>query len=285
MILIRFGIALFSLLTMSAVAADHANRISQYEMSDDSVRQWQLPRKLWEISGLALSPDDRLFAVADEVAMVFEIDYDRGGMVKTFAFGDPVIAGDFEGIAWLDGSIFLVTSDGILYSAPEMADGEHVFPTEVDTGLGKVCEIEGLATAPGGEELYVACKGAPKGGNRDYVQIIAWSISGQTLVKNIEVPSAPINDALHVSHFNPSGIAVDRGTGNLIIVAARQKSLLELTSDGELVAARRLRMPDRHRQPEGIELTSDGRLIIADEGGDRKARLAVYEPRIDGEGR
>jgi uncharacterized protein YjiK len=283
MLLTRIGIALASLLINAGAVADESNRISQYAMSDDSVSQWQLPGKLGEISGLALSADGRLFAVADETAVIFQIDYHEGRLTSSFAFGDPVIAGDFEGIAWLDGNIYLATSDGILYSAPQMADGEHVTPARVDTGLGKVCEIEGLAAA--GDSLYFACKGAPKGGNRDYVQIIVWSIAARTRVDNIEVPSGPINDALRMKHFNPSGITVDRVTGNLIIIAARQKSLLELTADGNLVAARRLRMPDRHRQAEGIELTADGRLLIADEGGDRKARLAVYTPQKGGESR
>jgi hypothetical protein len=153
----------------------------------------------------------------------------------------------------------------------------------VDTGIGKICEIEGLVASPSGDALYFACKGSPKGGNRDFLQIIVWSPATAALVDSIQLPLSPITSALHVDHFNPSGIAIDPVTGHFIIVAARQKSLLELAADGQLVAVRRLRMPNRHRQAEGIELTVDGRLLIADEGGDKKARLAIYEPRKGGE--
>jgi uncharacterized protein YjiK len=155
--------------------------------------------------------------------------------------------------------------------------------SRVDTGIGKICEIEGLAADSRGDRLYFACKGSPKGGNRDYLQIVIWSTTTGEKVDSLKVPLAPITSALHVDHFNPSGIAIDPVTGHFIIVAARQKSLLEIAADGQLVAVRRLRMPNRHRQAEGIELTVDGRLLIADEGGDKKARLAIYEPRKGGE--
>lgn len=283
MTLIRHVIAVASLVALTVAIAGDASRISRYEMSDESAHQWQLPRKLWEISGLALSPGGKLFAVTDEIALVYQLDFESGSLVKTFAFGDPPIEGDFEGIAWQGGKIHLITSDGLLYAAPEMANGERVIPTRVDTGIGEVCEIEGLAAAPGGEDMYIACKGKPKGGNRDYVQVIVWSTSEKKQVRNIELPLTAVQDALRVKHFNPSGITVDGITGNLVIVASRQKSLLELSPDGKFVAARPLTMPDRHRQPEGIELTPDGKLLIADEGSDREARLAIYEPRKIGE--
>jgi uncharacterized protein YjiK len=277
------SVVLASLLIAAGATADDSNRISQYAMSEKSVTQWKLPNKLREVSGLALSPDGRLFTVADESAVVYEIDYQNGGLIGAFAFGNPVVAGDFEGIAWLDDELYLTTSNGILYSSPPGDDGEHVTASPVDTGIGKVCEIEGLAADPRGDRLYFACKGSPKGGNRDYLQIVVWSTTTGEQVDSLEVPLAPITSALHVDHFNPSGIAIDPVTGHFIILAARQKSLLELAADGQLIGVRRLRMPDRHRQPEGIELTVDGRLLIADEGGDKKARLAIYEPRDSGE--
>ena len=41
----------------------------------DAFVQWKLPGRLREISGLALTSDERLFAVADEKAIVYELDY------------------------------------------------------------------------------------------------------------------------------------------------------------------------------------------------------------------
>ncbi len=71
---------------------DHPFQFSQ-------MHQWKLPKALKEISGLALTQDERLFAIEDESANVFELDYDQGRLIKRFAVSDPVLRGDFEGIA------------------------------------------------------------------------------------------------------------------------------------------------------------------------------------------
>jgi hypothetical protein len=74
--------------------------------------QWKLPKRLKEISGLALTPDERLLAITDEQAVVYELDYAEGRVIKSFWLGDPIVRGDFEGIAVLEDTVWLLTSDG-----------------------------------------------------------------------------------------------------------------------------------------------------------------------------
>ena len=85
-----------------------------------------------------------------------------------------------------------------------------------------------------------------------------------------------------MDRFNPSGIAVAAADGRLLIVASRQRALVEVSATGELIAAKELPLTNRHRQAEGIEVTDDARLLVSDEGGNHKARLAVYWPREGG---
>jgi uncharacterized protein YjiK len=270
--------AILGLIACGCGVAGDSGRLARYALSNDSMQQWKLPSALREISGLAMSADDRLFAVTDEVAVVFEINYTDGALIKAFAFDDPPIRGDFEGIAWLDGRVYLTTSDGVLYSAAEGADGEHVDAERLDTGLGKACEIEGLAGERKPGLLFFACKQARKGREPSDAAIYAWSMGDRRIIRRIDLPFADIERALGADHFNPSGLVIDGESGHFLIVAARQHSLIELDQAGQLVAAHRFRHSRRHRQSEGIELTSDGRLLISDEGGDKRARLAVYEP-------
>jgi len=75
-------------------------------LANESFQQWNLPRKLREVSGLALTDDNRLLAITDEKAIVYEIDFENGRLVKAFAFGDPGIRGDFEGIEVLDDRVW-----------------------------------------------------------------------------------------------------------------------------------------------------------------------------------
>lgn len=261
-----------------ASAAERTIFLASHPLDAEHMLQWRLPGRLTEISGLATTSDGRLLAVADEKARIFELDIVARRVDKEFQLGDPVVRGDFEGIAVVDDKVYLITSDGDIYIAEEGEDGEQVDYAIVPTGLGEQCEIEGLAALPEQRRLLIVCKQARGGIQR--LPIFAWALDQGTVLDDatVDLPVAGITRAIRDRRVNPSGIAVDPGSGNLIIVAARQRAIMELTPEGDLVRALPLPMLRRHRQPEGIEILSDGRLLIADEGGNHKARLAVYAP-------
>lgn len=242
------------------------------------MQQWRLPDKLNEISGLALTADGRLFAVNDEVAIIYELNYEEGRIVKAFALGKPIVKGDFEGIAVVNDLIYLTTSSGRVYFAAEGGDGQRVAFDTYDTGLGKDCEIEGLATNSNNTRLYFLCKTLRKNSRLPGLAVFAWDVGERKLRpdESLFLPLSEIMRQLRVDRFSPSGITIDRQSDNRIVLAARQRALVELSADGQLVSARNLPLTNRHRQAEGLELTGDGRLLIADEGGTHKARLAVY---------
>ena len=261
-----------------AALAQHAGILQRFSLEADSMKQWRLPDRLNEISGLALTPDGRLLAVNDEVAIVYELDYDDGRIVKAFAFGKPVVKGDFEGIAIADDLVYLTTSKGRVYFAEEGADGQRVSFDNYDTELGKDCEIEGLTKSTDNTRLYFLCKNVRKKSTIKGLMLFAWDVAKRELLadESVVLPEQQIMKQLRVDRLNPTGITIDRQSGNRIMVASRQRALIEMTEDGVLVSARNMPLTNRHRQAEGIELTSDGKLLIADEGGTHKARLAVY---------
>ena len=238
--------------------------------------QWKLPGRLREISGLALTPDERLLAVTDESAIVYELDYSEGRVIKSFALGDPVVRADFEGIAVLLDTVWLMTSDGFLFAATEGPDGRSVRYRKYDTGLGDYCELEGLAQDRTAGLLMLVCKEARS--KKDDLKIFVWSISvdGAERVRDVPLPEKSIKAEIDKKRINPSGMAVDARTGEWVLVAARQNALLRITADGGLSEAIIFEKKKRHKQAEGIEITADGRMLIADEGGDGRARLAVY---------
>jgi uncharacterized protein YjiK len=254
--------------------------IGEFSLGEDSLRQWKLPKNLKEISGLAMTPDDRLFAVDDEQAVIYEIDYQQGKIIKSFGLGSPITRADFEGIAYLDSKFYLVTSHGLVYVAAEGDDGERVDFDVYQTGLGRFCEIEGLASDARSGSLLLACKKS-RGKTKDgKFSVFVWSpATGRVLHdREIAIPEDEIAKRIGKKNIRPSAIAVDPESGNLFGVAGPQRAIFELTPSGELIDAIILPLADRHRQPEGIEITSTGKLIIADEGGKKKARLGVYSP-------
>lgn len=251
--------------------------LAGYSLRAESMTQWRLPDRLNEISGLALDADGRLFAVADEAAIVYELDADAGRIRRTFTFGAPALRGDFEGIAAVDGRVYLLTSDGHLVSGKVGEDGEDLEYTEVDTGVGDECELEGLARQPGRDVLLMACKQLHRGHRLRDLSVFAWSLEQHALLPaaTVVVPVSDVLRRLRTDRLNPSGLAVDPASGHLVLLASRQHALVELTAAGRLVGVAALPAA-RHRQPEGIEFTADGRLLIADEGGSHKARLGIY---------
>lgn len=257
-----------------------------YSYHTERFEQWKLPRSLREISGLAQTDDGRLFAHADERAIVHQIDYLSGKRLKSFSLSrqpgagrGKAVRGDFEGIAVVDDQVYLVTSRGTIYvSRLGMDGGTEAFQVH-STGLADVCEIEGMAYHRNHNTLLLACKAVRSAELRGNVVVFQWSLESQNIVSGatIAVPLAAIASRLGGSdRFNPSGIAVSPRNGNLLLVAAHQQALLEVTMAGDLVNVFTLPMQRYHRQTEGIALFANGTLILADEGGNKRGRLGVY---------
>lgn len=242
----------------------------------EPAQRWQLPDSLREISGLAVSPDGRLFAHDDETARIYEIDWRSGRLVKSFSLGSPALTGDFEGLAITpDGGMFwLTTSSGEIYRFREGEDGAHVEFTRFQTGLAEICEIEGLAYLAREESLILACKRNHARDMRDQVAIYSWAFSGDAELWR----TLPEADLLTEGqrHFRPSSIDVDSRTGGLMLLSASDGALAELGPDGALLNVRAL--SEAHTQAEGVTVLPDGSLAIADEAGTRRnaPHLTIY---------
>ena len=261
------------LIAMSIVAcSSEAPDVAPATAAETRFQQWSLPERLNEISGLALTADERLLAVTDELAVVYEIDYDDGHLVKAFAFGNPPLRGDFEGITVRDNIVWLMTSDGTLLAAAEGDNGESMSYQSYDTGLGNTCELEGLTVGGAERSLVLICKEARR--NAD-LQIFVWNPDTGNKDR-IDLQEKKMADAAGEKDINPSGIAVDPDSGQYNVVAARQNVVLGLLADGSLAGVIMRLDSKRHRQAEGIAITQDGRVLIADEAGNGRARLAVY---------
>ena len=191
-------------------------------------------------------------------------------------FGDPVVRADFEGIAVLGENVWLMTSDGQLLVTSEGPNGSNMRFGKFDTGLGNYCELEGLAADNTAGTLILACKETREKNDDLMIFELPVSLGEIGQARRVIVPENAIEERIDDKSINPSGIAIDPQTGEWVLVAARQDALVKLTADGGLSEAIILAKKGRHRQAEGIAITGDGRMLIADEGGNGRARLAVY---------
>jgi uncharacterized protein YjiK len=248
----------------------------RYDLERFQVRH-DMPGRLDEISGLALSADGRLFTNNDERAVIYEVDLQTGRATRGFSLGDRAVRADFEGLAVVGDRFFLIASTGILYEFREAPIESSTRYRVTDTGLGRRCEAEGLAHDPADSTLLVACKTSAPDETHAVVHRLPLDPARGAL-DPIRISKERIRDMGGKKDFNPSGVAVDPDTGHLVLVAARQEVLVEATLDGEVVSVVRL-SKSRHPQPEGVEFTPSGLLLIADEKNGNDAGVTAYARR------
>lgn len=248
-----------------------------YDLSSDAGDPEELPRALEEISGLATTPDGRLFAHNDERAIVYEIDPESGALVKAFSVGTMGVPGDFEGIAVAGERFFLVTSAGQIVEFREGAAGSRVGYRIHSPGLGSRCEMEGLAFDEAEGALLMPCK-TPRARDLEG-HLVVFSVSVNTMrpdpVPRIFLPLENLAAWGLGDGFHPSAIEVHPRTGSLILVAAREEALVELSHHGEILATKELKRKE-HPQPEGVAFLLDGSLVLADEGQGERGTITRY---------
>lgn len=256
----------------SALGQSGPTLLERYDFGTRTSR-FDLPGRLDEISGLAVSPDGRLFGHDDERGRVHLIDARTGEVGKRFDLGDGGVRDDFEAIAIVGERFFLISSRGLLYEFREAGDREQAPYRVTDTGVGTDCEIEGLDYDAFEDVLLMACKVSTPDRGTIVVHRVPLDPSRGRLPP-IEIAKNQLTEHGLDRDFDPSAIAVDPA-GSLVLVAARQEAIIEVDRQGRLLSGRQL-SAGRHPQPEGLAFGPDGTLHIADERNGRSARVTTY---------
>lgn len=255
----------------------------------DSLSRWleaephrvRLDRELTEVSGLAVDGQGAIWAHDDERGVVHRIDPETGETTERRVLGPAPVRGDFEGLAFDGRRFHLVTSTGTLLSfgpgSGEAVDAYGIRRTDAED----VCEVEGLDFDPERRTLVLACKTIRERGRRGHLLLLEVDLPEEQ--DGLDDPPLPAAVRVEVSpdrlaaagiegRISPSGLT--RSPRGWLVVAARERRILEIDDEGRILDAARL--PSRHRQAEGIVVTSDTLLNLADEGGRGRAHLTRY---------
>ncbi len=242
---------------------------------EERLRRADLPGALDEVSGLAFTPDGRLFAHDDERGRIHEVDPVTLEVGKRFDLGSELARDDFEGIAVVGERFFLVSSTGLLYEFREGADRDDVAYRRTDTGVGAGCEVEGLDYEPVRAELLLACKTSDEPG---LIVVHRLPVEpDRARPPPLRVREAALRAFGLEAEYAPSAIAV-APTGSWLLLSARQNALIEVDPEAGLLAAVRL-SEGRHPQAEGLAIGPDGTLFVADERNGKDPRVTAYGPR------
>ncbi len=244
-----------------------------------------LASMLREVSGIAISPDGRLFAHNDEEGTVYQLDPDTGNVIKSFYpvekrwYGHDRLAGDFEDIAFADGYFYLVSSSGVLYRFEEGSDGEEVPAGKYETFLDERFDVEGLCFDPVEGELLLACKQWPDGlhlkeflfgkqsTRKKKKPVFAFSLSTMSLQEKprFVIDADIVKKRSGRKGFRPSAIMLHPLSDTFLVVSSSAGMIAEFSRSGELLDWSSL-SPAIHGQPEGIAVAGNGDLYISDEG-------------------
>jgi uncharacterized protein YjiK len=275
--ILKFVFSAFLLFLYYAIAQQNDinnGTLQNYDFSDDNSNTITLPKKINEISGLAITDDDRLFAHNDEIGTVYELDIETGNILNEFTLGKKKLKKDFEGIAIVKDSLYLVTSSGVIYKYSYSDNEINVDYNKFTTILTAKNNVEGLCYDKATNSLLLACKDFAGKNMKGYKAVYSFDLARYKL---LEEPRFLMNlDSLinrfNINNFSPTGIEVHPITGNVFVLSSQEKSIVELSSDGQLLNAVKLKSKN-HRQPEGISFLSDLSLIISDEGKGEKAKV------------
>lgn len=266
-------LAIGVLVALARPGSGHPQAPRSCPASATPVAVWRLPNELREVSGLGASEEGVLYAHSDEAGRLLQLDGGTGKVVRRLTLqGTP--KDDFEGLALTPENAVLMTSGGRLYTFG-LASGTLATPYRIiETGLGRSCELEGLAWDPSGGFLLLPCKAGRVPATMAGLTIHRWSLAQAKPAPSIVVSPQELARVAGTPRIRATGIDVDPVTGTMMVLSSRPRMLLSVGSEGRVKGVRRLRERD-HPQPEGLAITRDA-VYIGDEGVGRQGTITVY---------
>jgi DNA-binding beta-propeller fold protein YncE len=257
-----------------ALVAGRAVAVSSagtYDMSKP-VNKWELPAQLNEISGIVKIDNNRILAIEDLHPTLYTLNLDNGkaSIADTISFYETAKDKfDIEDVAVIGNDAYALWSHGSIFKITDWKKGKQV--KEIETGLDKKNNTEGLAYDPVTGNLLIACKNESGLADEKKSARALYELDIKT-EKLLEKPFLVIEskDLKAMSgdkvKFFPSGVAVNPATHDIYVISTKDtKCMAQFSHDGQLKSFTYLDK-DLLEQPEGISFDPSGNLYISTEG-------------------
>ncbi|SRR5690554_3726724 len=282
--LISFLIIIGVLMLVGALWFAYENPALNPRLEDESytiVRKWEMPEDLNEISGIAYIGENRIACVQDEEGIIYIYNLTKDGVEKKVNFAK---AGDYEGIAIVDSSAYVLESNGKLYHVERYMDSTFT-ASEINTFFTKDNNMESLFFDSENNRLLLAPKNSDPN-SEEYKGIYAYDFASKK-VADTPVFKIPLDDPIlnyketrtfkgSSQEYFPSEIAIHPKNGNIYILEGKNPRLLIMDSSGKILTLHKLNKKSFH-QPEGITFAPDGTLYISNEGKKGTANILEVE--------
>jgi hypothetical protein len=256
-----------------------------------------LPAVLREVSGIVLTDPEIIACVQDENGIVFFYDLKERKITSQINFAAN---GDYEGIARIQDTLYVLQSDGLLIKIADFRNKNNVV-SSFQTGIPSK-DNEGICYDALNNRLLLACKEStgkgdllkskryvfsfdPVKGRLDDEPVYSFDIGELkdfAVRKKIPLPmkgtkKGPPEPLLR---FQPSAIGINPVTNKLYLLSADDFLLFIFNRDGVIEQIVRLNQ-GLFNQAEGITFHENGDMIISNEGmkkGPGSLRLLTFYP-------
>jgi hypothetical protein len=260
-------------------------------------RVYFLPIALQEISDITEKDAASIACVQDEQEIIFIYDINKNQIINQFNFSDD---GDYEGIARVDRTIYILRSNGLLTEITNY-ESDKFKRTTYTTGIPWK-DNEGLCYDQKNNRLLIGSKEIPGKDSKDKEKrfIYGFSLSSKKLIKepvfrfdlnelgrfalenNVKVPMKGKKGKKEEPDIKLriSAIGIHPITGRLFVLSGIEKLLFVFDMNGNIEAIERLNH-DLFKQPEGITFMKNGDMYISNEGRKKSATLVRfnYKPK------
>jgi uncharacterized protein YjiK len=247
------------------------------------IRKWEMPKELDEISGITWVGENRIACVQDEEGIIFIYDLASNAVEKTVNFSK---AGDYEGIAVVDSTAFVLRSDGELFEIVNYMSDNFEVKTH-DTPFSGKNNMESLTIDKENNRLLLMPKDKDLK-SADFIGIYAFNLDTKKM-EEYPILSVKHNDPIFKNKkkdddkesknaINPADIAINPLDGNFYILEGKKPQLLIVDSNGKTIKLHKL-IQDTFNQPEGIIFSTEGTMYISNEG--KKGTANILEVEFD----
>lgn len=256
-----------------------------YDLSNPD-RTIILPPILLEISGITVIDSTSVACVQDENGMLFIFDMAKNEISDHFIFNYP---GDYEGVARVAGSYYVLRSDGTLFETRN--DKPSAFTQQIVSPVGPPANYEGLCYDNRNHRLLIVPKSNPERGPGDkkkhpvygldlqaglhtVKQVLEFDLAAITrhaAENNIKIPDEEKMISLRVSD-----IGIHPLTNMLYVISAVNRMLFIFDENGTVNYIEELN-PDLFNMPEGIAFQDNGDMLISNEARTNPPTILLFK--------
>ncbi len=229
------------------------------------IKQWDLPDILVEVSGISYMKNGKIASIQDEDGFIFIYDLESSSLERKIEFAGH---GDYEGIALVGNTAYVLRSDGTLFEVDNFED-DQLNTIEYSFDFSENHDFEGLGYDQKNNRLLLGIKSKT---DDDFKSIYAFDL---TTKKIIDIPvykiyfNHPVFEKLEMKPSNkmlqPSAINIHPDNGKIYILEGVNPKLLILDSTG-IPEKLHVFKKKQFSQAEGLTFGPSGELFISNEG-------------------